>query len=72
MKSLEEVKAEFLQLIGELSGSSDIKAFMEWLKDDASDEILANCNHNESMTKVEKKKKSWTSGYIFEVFTTKF
>ena len=44
MKSLEEVKAEFLQLIGELSGSSDIKAFMMWLKDEASDEILADCD----------------------------
>ena len=40
MKPLEDVKNEFLQLIGELSGPSDIKAFMMWLKDEASDEIF--------------------------------
>ena len=44
MKPLEDVKNEFLQLIGELSGPSDIKAFMMWLKDEASDEILADCD----------------------------
>ena len=55
MKSLDEVKADFLQLIGELSGG-DIRAFMEWLKTDATDEILANFDQNESMARVEKMK----------------
>jgi len=43
MKSLDEVKSEFLQLIGDLASANDIKDFMEWLKNDATDEILANC-----------------------------
>jgi len=53
MKPLEDVKNEFLQLIGELSGPSDIKAFIEWLKNEASDEILADC---ELPIPVEKRK----------------
>ena len=56
MKNLDQVKTEFLQLIGELRGASDIQAFMEWLKNDATNEILGNLDGFESMDRIEKRK----------------
>ena len=56
MKNLDQVKTEFLHLIGELRGASDIQAFMEWLKNDATNEILGNLDGFESMDRIEKRK----------------
>ena len=51
MKSLDEAKSDFLQLVSNLQNASDVEKFLRWIKNEASEEILSSSNSQERCDK---------------------
>ena len=59
MKTVEEAKADFLQIVADLGGPADVECFMTWLKTKAFDEIMDNHEREdkqEYLTRMERRR----------------